>query len=179
MERPRLTAAQRRQLHMLLKTTKDVRQFRRALAILEVDQGRPVVELAALLGVSRVSIHNWLAAYHQSPSPERLRDRPRSGRPPLRTELVRATLTDALQRGPERFGYVATEWTLPLLQDHLERLTDRRLSHDTIRRELHQMGYVWKRPRYALLPDPAQEKKAPTSTAARGSSPQCPGAGGG
>ena len=33
------------------------------------------------------------------------------------------------------------------------------LSAATIRRHLHELGYVWKRPRYVLPPDPQQEKK--------------------
>jgi transposase len=161
----KLTSAQRRRLYTLLKSSKDVRQYRRVMAILQVAQGRPVTEIAALIGVSRATLYCWLDAFRADPRPENLQDRPRSGRPRLRTELVRAALGDALQHLPSLCGYVATEWTVPLLQDHLERLTDRRLSEDTIRRELHEMGYAWKRPRYTLLPDPEQEKKAPSSSA--------------
>lgn len=167
MTAPKLTPTQRRQLHSLLRATKDVRQYRRALALLELAQGRPVAEVAALLGVQRATLYNWLDAYREDPSPHRLQDRPRSGRPPLRTDLMGGLLADALQQPPSLFGYVATEWTVPLLQDHLARATDRRPSEDTVRRQLHQMGYVWKRPRYTLLTDPDREKKVPSSTTAR------------
>jgi transposase len=33
------------------------------------------------------------------------------------------------------------------------------LAQDTIRRQLHQLGYVWKRTRYVLPADPEGEKK--------------------
>jgi hypothetical protein len=50
-------------------------------------------------------------------------------------------------------------WTVPLLQEHLSRCTDRWLSDDTIRRELDRLGYVWKRFRSVLPPDSRREKK--------------------
>ena len=58
--------------------------------------------------------------------------------------------------------------TVPLLQAHLQRCGGRRLSEDTIRRQLDRLGYVWKRFRYVLPPDPEREKKTRHPAAAAG-----------
>jgi hypothetical protein len=67
--------------------------------------------------------------------------------------------------GPRRtFGHLATGWTVPLLQQVLAQgRPEPALSEDTIRRRLHERGYVWKRFRYVLSPDPQREKKTPAS----------------
>src|SRR5262249_40386581 len=50
--------------------------------------------------------------------------------------------------------YPGTVWTVPLLQEQLQHETGLRPSEDTVRRALHRLDYVCKRPRYALDPDP-------------------------
>jgi transposase len=64
---------------------------------------------------------------------------------------------------PERFGYHANCWTIPLLQDQLRKNLDEEYSASTVRRGLQRLGYVWKRPRYVLMADPEREKKTPNS----------------
>jgi transposase len=59
---------------------------------------------------------------------------------------------------PERCGYHATHWTVPLLQDQVRQNLGIQCGQVTIRRCLHRLGYVWKRPRYVLAPDPQREK---------------------
>jgi transposase len=54
-----------------------------------------------------------------------------------------------------------------LLQEELEQGTGIAFSEDAIRDELHRLGYVWKRPRYVLDPDPEVEKKTTDSLADR------------
>ena len=58
-------------------------------------------------------------------------------------------------------------WTVPLLREYLYDRTSLWLSEDTIRRRLQRLGYVWKRYRYVLPPDPEREKKkcAPSAVA--------------
>ena len=72
-------------------------------------------------------------------------------------------LADVIATPPDQLGYLAVNWTVPLLQDHLERACSTRFSDDTIRRALHHLGYVWKRYRYVLDEDPDLEKKTPHS----------------
>src|SRR5262249_4984109 len=56
-------------------------------------------------------------------------------------------------------GYPHASWTVPLLQEVLEAATGLSVSEDTLRRALHRLDYVCKRPRYDLVPDPEREKK--------------------
>src|SRR5207302_162103 len=96
--------------------------------------------------------------------PFALKDRPGRGRPNCWTPELRHELKRALRQPPDAWGYKAVEWTVPLLIEHLDQTCRVRLSDDTVRRELTRIGYVWKRTRYALEPDPDAEKKTPNST---------------
>jgi transposase len=86
-------------------------------------------------------------------------DAPRSGRPRLWSPETEVLLLNLLETSPDRLGYFAVNWTVPLLQEQIARETGMRMSEDTIRRELARQRYVWKRYRYVLDPDPDLEKK--------------------
>ena len=159
MNRLRLTQAQRRRLQRQLQQTPDARIYRRTLALLEYNRGRSVAEIAGLLGVTGRSFYSWMAAYQRAHDPNALRDARRSGRPRLWTKPRQARLRALLQTSPDQLGYWAVSWTVPLLQEQIQRETGTRLSEDTIRRELQRQRYVWKRFRYVLDPDPDTEKK--------------------
>jgi transposase len=154
-----LTRSQRRQLRSRMQGAAEASYYRRLLAILELDQGKTIAEVADTLGVTRQSVHNWVRCYQEASDPEDLRDRYGVGRPSLWTEELQALLQTSLQQRPVGLGYAAMNWTVPLLQEHLYRRTDQWLSDDTIRRKLDDLGYVWKRFRYVLPPDPEREKK--------------------
>ena len=159
MNRLRLTQAQRRRLQQQLHQTPDARVYRRTLALLEYSRGRSVTAIAASLGVTRQSVHNWIAAYEQGRNPNALRDARRPGRPRLWSPSLQVLLPNLLATSPERLGYFAVNWTVPLLSEQIARQTGTRLSEETIRRQLQRQGYVWKRFRYVLAPDPDTEKK--------------------
>lgn len=159
MKTLQLSSRQRRQLEKQLKNSRDVRLYRRALAILEYDRGRSVTEISRTLRVSRPSIYRWIERYRESSDIESLRDEERAGRPPLWTEDCSEWLQSFLKRSPAELGYFAVNWTVPLLRDPLQMCSGKRFSDDTIRRALRQLDFVWKRPRYVLAPDPDREKK--------------------
>jgi transposase len=163
MDRPKLSRWQRLRLQRQLKQTHDARQYRRTLAILEFSRGQSVARIAQLLGVTRQSVYHWIDAYSQTHDPEALLDDERSGRPSLWTEDLRVRLGSWLEQSPDGLGYFAVNWTVPLLQEHLGHYTGQHLSDDTVRRELQRLGYVWKRTRYVLTPDPELEKKTADS----------------
>ena len=159
MSRFRLTYWRRRRLHDQLKAATEVRMYRRALALLELDRGRSAAEIADMLRVTRQSVYNWAADFARDPAPESLADDPRGGRPRLLAEPAERHLRSLMKQAPQEFGYPDTDWTAPLLQRELERGTGVLPSDDTVRRVLHRLGYVWKRPRYVLDPDPERDKK--------------------
>src|SRR5215211_3719933 len=174
MSSERFTPAQMQQLEHQLMQTDDVRLYRRTLALLMWGRGVSVTEIATLLQVHRQSVYNWLASYTTTSDPACLRDAVRSGRPPRWTGETEALLADTIAVPPDQLGDLAVNWTVPLLQDHLERESSTRFSDDTIRRALHHLGYVWKRYCYVLDPDPDLEKKTPHSWAgARLATTQC------
>ena len=163
MDSERLSAKERRQLSTLLRQTDDVRQYRRTLAVLESGGGKTVAEIAGMLRVSRQSVYNWIENFQRTRDAQGLVDVPRSGRPVFWSEEAEALLQNLLQGSPQHLGYFATQWTVPLLQEQLRHGVGEHYSGRTVRRGLHRLGYVWKRARYVLMPDPEREKKTPNS----------------
>jgi transposase len=161
-----LTRNQRFRLRQQLTHTRDAATYRRTLAILELDEGKPIAQVANSLGVTRQTIYNWLDAYCEAFDPLDLADAARSGRPSTWTPDLQELLRTLLHEQPSQWGYPATHWTVPLLRQQLASWDGRWLSGDTIRRQLHTLGYVWKRTRYVLPPDPEAEKKKEDSPAA-------------
>ena len=163
MEGRKLTGGQRKLLAEQLQEAQDARLYRRTLAVLEVGRGRSIGQVAQTLGVTRQSVYNWLASYAQACDPRALQDEPHPGRPSFWHEDHQALLRWLMERSPEEFGYFAGSWTVALLQEQWEHGTGVRPSEDTVRRGLLELGYVWKRGRYELTPDPELEKKTPHS----------------
>ena|SRR5690348_3486372 len=162
----RLTSAQRRQFSARLRAADDASYVRRLMAILALDEGEAVSEVAEKLGVTRQTVYNWARTFETGGDATALEDRYAGGRPSAWTEPLQALLLTALQQRPNQLGFPGPNWTVPLLQAYLERCSGQRLSDDTIRRQLRRLDYVWKRPRYVLPPDPEREKKTSDSPAA-------------
>ena len=155
----RLTPQQRFRLRRQLRTTDDLGTYRRTLSLLELDRGSAVTEVAIRLGVSRRTVHGWIATYRHHPVPGSLVTHHSTGRPPEWDEDAQAILRASLDQPPDHFGYRATAWTIPLLQSHLAHWGLTGFCDATVRRQLHALGYVWKRPRYVLDPDPHRAAK--------------------
>jgi transposase len=164
MEGFRLTYWQERRLEDQLKQTTDAQLYRRTLAVLEVGRGTATAVVAATLGVSRQSIYRWVEAYCRGYDARALQGGHHPGRPRRWTDTCQSALQFLLQHRPDDLGYFAVSWTVPLLQEELAHIVGQQLSDDTIRRALQRLGYVWKRGRYVLDPDPEREKKTPDST---------------
>src|SRR5215216_5091253 len=79
-----LNSKQRITLEKIIAASRDARQVLRAYALLWLDEGDSVEEVAQRLGVSRQSIYNWAWRLFQRDDDNlslRLADVPRSGRP--------------------------------------------------------------------------------------------------
>ncbi len=155
----RLTPTRRRRLEEQLAQTRDAALYRRTLALLEADRGEPVAGIARRLHVARVSIYHWLARFQEAADPQALAHRAGAGRPSAWGAGLRAALDRALASRPGDWGFLAVEWTVPLLRAYLAEEAGCCPADDTIRRELHRRGFAWKRPRYVPVPDPQREKK--------------------
>jgi transposase len=154
-----LTAWQRRRLRIQLHQTQHARLYRRTLAILEVAQGQSPTQVACALGVSRRMVYYWIEDYTPRYDPTDRILEAGSGRPTVWTEEARSLFQELLARSPSQRGSYAVNGTVPLLREERRQATGTCFADDTIRRQLHRRGYVWKRPRYVLDPDSALEKK--------------------
>jgi transposase len=126
-----------------------------------------VVHIAQSLEVSRRSLYNWLARYTQGSDPAAWQEQGGRGRPSVWSSELTALLAGSLVQPPEAWGYEAVEWTVPLVVAHLAAISGQRVSASSVRRQLRYLGYVWKRPRYVLQPEPAREKKTHHPPSAR------------
>jgi transposase len=148
-----LSSAGRRASEGIVARAKDVRQYRRAQALLWLAEGERSTAVARRLRVHRDTVYAWAARYRQRGRqrlPARLMDRARAGRPRRLAERVEQVLVGVLETAPQSQGYRAAQWTTPLLGQYLWDCQALSVSAVTIRRCLHRLGYRWKRPRYVL-----------------------------
>jgi transposase len=151
-----LSAKERRRLEARLKTAPTNRVYRKVLAILSVHDGTPVLTVAQVLRVHRLSVYNWLRAYAAARDTAVLDDHYHGSRAESWSEEIVAALRTTLEQPPDAWGYNAVNWTSPLLRKHLETAFELDVSERTIRRLMPDLGYVWKRPRHTL-----QDNKSP------------------
>jgi transposase len=113
---------QRAPVNAIIACSKDRKQFQRAQALLWLDDGESVEEVADRLSVPRQTIYNWLlraqAESARSPGP-RLVDAPRSGRPPTAQGIIGPLIEPIIDTDPREFGYRSTVWTAALLVAYL------------------------------------------------------------
>lgn len=98
---------------LLSKGTLPVKQFKRATALLELDRGKTLQEVAKTLQVTYVTVAAWRDGYKRK-GLNCLHDAARSGRPTIIDGAQRAKITAlACADAPE--GYA--RWSLRLLAD--------------------------------------------------------------
>jgi transposase len=160
------TPSQRRRLEQELSCTRDAGMLRRLLALIHVGQGQSISEVARWLQVDRRSIYRWLGRFTDAGKAEALEDHRGRGRRRIWSDELASLLQTALAQSPRQLGYPANTWTVSVLHAFLAvYLPEQEISLWTVRRRLKEMGYVWKRFRYVLAPDPEAEKKTPNSGA--------------
>jgi transposase len=144
-----VTAAHRKHLKQVREGTTDRRLWARVTAILMSAEGTPATQIATVLGVTPQSISNWRNRWidHGAFS---LKDAPRSGAPKKVTPRYMRLMAEAIDRGPQAYGYVLSTWSVKRLVAHLHRKTRIRLSHQHLRHLLHQSGFVCRRPKHTL-----------------------------
>jgi transposase len=158
-----LNPSERQQLRFISRSSTSASAQKRALALLALERGESIDRIAAFLNVTRQSVSNWrdIWKHRRSQKGASLSDQERTGRPSEWTEDRQAILEALLDRSPDEFGYRARSWTSHLLSNHLSQSLGWGPSGRSVRRELKQLGYVYKRPRYVLEPDPQLTKKKP------------------
>src|SRR4051812_6832353 len=118
----KLSGQQRLELEYLASHTPVAKERCRAQALLWLDEGATVEQVAESLFVSRQTIYNWidrLQARSELDLRRRLADAPRPGRPRVRHGDVDPLIAQVIDTDPRPLGYHATVWTAPLLRQYL------------------------------------------------------------
>jgi transposase len=137
------------QLRHLTKTDPDPRVRRRAQGVLLVEQGHTLAEVARFFGTAPHRVRAWKDRF-VAQGRVGLADQARGGRPPKLDAAALAFLNDALDRGPQAYGFPVTIWTLCDLQTLLLREREVQVSVATLYRVVHTLGYRYRRPRHDL-----------------------------
>jgi transposase len=153
MARLSLTHRQRGELEDIVSHTPWAKERCRAQALLWLDEGSDVAEVAELLDVSRQTIYNWLSRFRGRADLDfraRLLDAPRRGRPRAADGTLDELIAAAIDGDPWTLGYHATVWTAPLLRQYLRDHHGIEVSDKTVSRAIDRLGLIWKRPRHEL-----------------------------
>ena len=85
-------------------------------AVYQIALGKDAKDLQEVYSTSHKSICNWVHRYNAE-GLNGLRDRPRSGRPPLLSKSQKSELEEILQTSPLEYGYNTATWTGALAID--------------------------------------------------------------
>jgi len=119
-------------------------------------KGRTPSEITAVLFCSRSSVYRTVKAYrrgtlHSSQATESDGSKEVRARPYISS--LKRSLVALIKRVPSRFGWLSTRWSCATLSIELRTRRGCKVSRETIRRWLHELGYVWKRTRHAARDD--------------------------
>lgn len=159
----RLSFRARQVLGELVARSDNARQVRRAQALLWLDAGESVQQVALRLRMSSRAIYHIVRRYQERSEEAiaaRVNDGLHSGRPAAQREQVAKVLQQLLPHSPSAFGYRASVWTVPMLQQQYELRTSTPTSARTMRRALHALNFRYKRPRYVLARQAANWRQA-------------------
>jgi transposase len=148
-----LSGDERVMLERLLTERVDARVVRRGQALVWLDDGDSVEEIADRLFVSRQCIYNWLARFESRKGEElliRLGDAARTGRPPTATGIIDPLIDAVIDHDPRQLGYRQTVWTAALLRRYLEQVHHVEVSKRSIHRAIARLDIAWKLPRHTL-----------------------------
>jgi transposase len=145
----KITAAQRRCLQRIRARGESRRDWSRVTALLMLEQGQSCQNVARVLGVCLDTVTNWKRRWNRG-GVSGLKDKPGSGRPPTVTPRYLRLLRQAVDRGPQAYGYLITVWSSARLAAHLEKKTHIRIGPKQLRRHLQRLGFVYRRPKHTL-----------------------------
>jgi transposase len=121
--------------------------------------GRNPTEIAAVLFCSRSSVYRAVRAYRAGTLGLE-RDEDGRLRPPLRTTVlvptVRRSLVALLKAPPRAYGWCRTRWSCATLALTLQTTRGITVSAETMRRWVHEVGWVWKRAKLVAKDDDPQ-----------------------
>lgn len=143
----------------------EAKRLRRAQALVGLDEGESVQEVAERLQLSRQVIYQWSTHFHaRAPLP--MVPRVAAGRHPGRPRTVWGVgepLLDArLAHNPQDGGYAAAVGTAPLVRLPREEVHQLRGSRPSVRLAVARLRIRWQRPRHHFA------RRSPTWRQAKG-----------
>jgi len=115
-------------------------------------RGFAVPQIALIFECDEATIRRWIDRFNTE-GMAGLYDLPRAGRPPRADAAAREQIRREVEQGPAseaQPGY----WTSLSLGLHVGLTLGLELSRRTLRRLLHELGFVWRRPKHVLPSDP-------------------------
>ncbi len=137
------------ELRHLAKTDSDPRVRRRAQALFMLAEGASVQDVARWFRTAPHRVRAWRGWFLEG-GRDRLADDPRSGRPPTLGPGELALLDEALEQGPQAYGWPVTVWSIRDLCELLWQQRQVRVSVYTVYRAVLGLGYRYRRPRHDL-----------------------------
>jgi transposase len=150
-------------LETLAAHTTDAQLLRRAQALLWLDEGETVAEVAARLRVTRQAVYKWVVHFQRRSTLDmatRLAPGKRSGRPRTVHGVIDPLILEVIDRDPRELGYRSTVWTAPLLCHYLREVHHLVVSRPSVSFAIARLGLRWKRPRHDLARRPATWRQA-------------------
>ena len=144
-------------------STNGAKEYRRTQALLWLDKGESVQEIAERLRVSRQSIYNWAMRFQEREELDivaRLVDGERRGRPRTARGIIDPLIDEVIEGDPRDLGYRPSVWTAPLLQRYLEENHQITVCTESVRLALDRLRIRWKRPRHHLARRPSTWRQA-------------------
>jgi transposase len=122
-----------------------------------VEQGWTTLQIAPLVKRSHDVVLRVFQRYRTGGLDAVPRRTP-SGRPPSVTPPWEAELLGVIEDDPHQHGVASANWTTILLADYLAKQTGVQVDPETVRRHLHRLGYVCKRPTWTLAHKAAERE---------------------
>ena len=163
----RLNYRERQGLEDLMRHATEAMALRRTQALLWLDGGESVQQVADRLRVSRQAVYTWLAHFQARQAfalQTRVAPGRHSGRPRTVHGVIEPLIDAVIDRNPREWGYQATVWTARLLMQYLAEVHHLRVSRASVSLALVRLRIRWKRPRHQLA------RRSPTWRQAKGGS---------
>jgi transposase len=134
------------ELRAICSRCSDGAQVRRLLALALVLDGYSRSEAAALGGMDRQTLRDWVHRYNAY-GVDGLKSRHSSGRPPALSEEQKAQLLELVLKGPDPETDKVVRWRCVDLQAEVARRFSVEVHENTIGRWLHELGLTRLQPR--------------------------------
>ena len=122
--------------------------------------GKSPTEIADFLYCSRSTVYRIAEAYRERRLHFDEFEEDGSLKAPVRTTVLlpwlRRALLSLLKKSPQAFGWCRTRWSCALLATQLRTRHGLEVSAETVRRWIHEVGWVWKRAKLSARDDDPQ-----------------------